>query len=138
MRLFCNCAGLMLLAVLTPEDIKKKTISINTVMLFTIFAIIYRGLTNRIFCNELAGCLMPGCVLLLLSAITKESIGFGDGVVVMTLGLWIGGWFTMLVVCIGMLFAGIYGGICLIRKRKEPIAFVPFLLLGMEVALAYA
>ena len=138
MRLICNCAGLLLLAALTPEDIKKKTISLNKVMLFAILAIIYRGLTKQIFCGEAVGCLMPGAVLLLLSAITKESIGFGDGVVVMVLGLWIGGWFTMLAVCIGMLFAGIYGGVCLIRKRKEPIAFVPFLLLGVEVALAYA
>lgn len=138
MRLLCNCAGLLLLAILTPEDIRKKTLSVNTIILFMFLAIIYRGLVGRLFSHEAIACLVPGGILLLLAVITRESIGFGDGMVVMVLGLWIGAWLTTIVVCIGTLFAGVYGVICIIKKRKDPIAFVPFLLLGMEVVLAYA
>ena len=138
MGLLCNCAGLMLLAFLTPEDIREKTISVNTVLLFMILAIIYRGLVGCLFSYEMVESLIPGGILLLLSVITKESIGFGDGIVVVVLGLWTGTWFTTLVVCVAILLAGIYGVICIIKKRKDPIAFVPFLLIGMEVVLAYA
>ena len=36
---------------------------------------------------------------------------------------------------LGILF--VFAAVCLVKKRKEPIPFIPFLLLGMEVLLFY-
>ncbi len=41
--------------------------------------------------------MLPGSMLVLISLLTGESIGYGDGVLVMTLGLWLGGIFTLTV-----------------------------------------
>ena len=53
------------------------------------------------------------------------------------LGLWTGGWFTLKTVCTAVMLSGVWGLACLIKKKTEPIPFIPFLLLGMEVVLAY-
>ena len=81
--------------------------------------------------------MMPGGILLLLSLITKESIGYGDGMTVIVLGLWTGGWFAFHVFCIGILLAGICAVFYLIKGKKDTIPLIPFLLIGMEVALIY-
>ena len=118
-----HLAGLLLLTVTAAEDIREKKISVCTVTVFAIAAVIYH---------------MPGSMLVLISLLTGESIGYGDGVLVMTLGLWLGGIFTLTVTVTGIMISGIYGVICLLRRKYDPIPFVPFLLIGMEVALLYA
>ncbi|MDE6964759.1 MAG: hypothetical protein K2P30_14175, partial [Lachnospiraceae bacterium] len=59
-------------------------------------------------------------------------------ILVLTLGLWTGGWFAFAVTAIGIMLSGIYGTFCLLKRKNDPIPFVPFLLLGMEVLLFYA
>ena len=78
--------------------------------------------------------MIPGILLLWLSAATGESIGYGDGMAVCVLGLWIGGGMVLKVLAVSFLLAGIGGIICVFRKKREPMPFIPFLLLGLEVA----
>ncbi|NBJ94188.1 prepilin peptidase [Parablautia muri] len=132
------CIGLFFLAELSVEDIKTKEISINKVIFFIFLGFLFRLIAGEFNWNEISGCLIPGSILLLLSFLTDESIGYGDGMTVVALGLWTGGWFTAFVVWIGITLSGIWGGICLFRRKKETIPFLPFLLLGMEVAFVYA
>ena len=53
---------------------------------------------------------------------------------VCVLGLWIGGGMVLKVLAVSFLLAGIGGIICVFRKKREPMPFIPFLLLGLEVA----
>ncbi|MDE6202090.1 MAG: prepilin peptidase [Lachnospiraceae bacterium] len=132
-----DCAGLLFLAGLTAEDIRKKEIPVFKVLAAGFFAVLYPMCVGQISAQEIIWGLVPGGILMLLALITKESIGYGDGMVAAVLGLWTGGWFTLAVVCAAVMLSGIYGTACLIRKKREPIPFIPFLLLGMEVVLAY-
>ena len=136
-EMIAYCISLFFLAGLSAEDIKEKKISIYCVFLFALSAICFQVLTRGFLWNDILWSLLPGSVLLLIGLLSKEAIGYGDGMCVLALGLWTGGWFTLAVVCIGIMLAGIWGIVCAIRRKKEPIPFVPFLLLGMEVALAY-
>lgn len=131
------CICLLFLAELSAEDIKAKEISIYKVVFFIFFGFLFQLITGKLAWNEIGGCLFPGCTLLLLSFLTNESIGYGDGMTVIALGLWTGGWFTMFAVWIGITLSGIWGSVCLLRRKKEMIPFLPFLLLGMEVAFVY-
>lgn len=131
------CGVLIFLAILSSEDIREKRISVKTVLLGALTAIICRLTSGQTSGIEIAGSLVPGALLLLLSVITKESIGKGDGIVVMVLGLWIGGQMTFLVVCLAVWAAGIFAAVFLIRKKHELIPFIPCLLMGMEVLLFY-
>lgn len=132
-----NCAGLLFLAALTTEDIRKKEISVNKVMISGFLAALYRICMGHFLFPEIIWGLVPGGILILLAFMTGESIGYGDGMAASVLGLWTGGWFTLAVVCAAIMLSGICGAVCLIRKKTEPIPFIPFLLLGMEVVLAY-
>lgn len=135
--------SLIFLAGLSAEDIKERKISVCHVLMFALSAIFFRAVTSQFLGNEISidlitWSLFPGGILLLLAFLTKEGIGYGDGMCVLALGLWTGGWFALTVTCIGIMLAGIWGMACIFRKKREPIPFVPFLLLGMEVALVYA
>lgn len=137
-RIISYCVSLLFLAGLSAGDVREKKIPIYKVVFFAISAIFCRMITGQFSWNEVRWGIFPGCVLLVLALLTKENIGYGDGITVLTLGLWTGGWFTLAVVCIGIMLSGVWGMVCIFRKKTEPIPFIPFLLLGMEVALLYA
>ena len=130
---------LLFLAGLSAEDIRTKELSVYKVILFICSGFLFRLSEGKFTWYETGLCLFPGGFLILLSFLTKESIGYGDGMTVAALGLWTEGWFTVFTVWAGITLSGIWGGICLLRRKKEKtIPFLPFLLLGMEVALIYA
>ena len=131
-------AGLLLLTVTAAEDIREKKISVCTVTVFVIAAVIYHMVAGEFYWQKVIADMLPGGMLVLISLLTGESIGYGDGVLVITLGLWLGGIFALTVTVTGIMISGIYGVICLLRRKYDPISFVPFLLIGMEVALLYA
>ena len=131
------CVSLLLLALLAAEDIREKKISAGIIMAFALGAVLYQMVLGCFFWREAMISLLPGCMLILVSFLTKESIGYGDGALVMTLGLWTGGRFALGVMLIGIMLSGVYGLCCLLKRRRDPIPFVPFLLLGMEVMLIY-
>lgn len=132
-----HLAGLLLLAVLAGEDIREKKISVGIVTVFAIAAVLYHLIAGGFSCQKAIIDLMPGGMLVLISLLTRESIGYGDGILVMALGLWVGGVFAMKVTVAGIMMSGIYGVFCLLKKKFDMIPFVPFLLLGMEVTLLY-
>lgn len=132
------CISLLFLAGLSAGDIREKKIPVYSVAFFAVSAVLYRIVTGQFSWDELKWGMAPGWILLLLAFLTKESIGYGDGMMVLALGLWTGGWFALAVMCIGIMLSGVWGMVCIFRKKAEPIPFVPFLLLGMEVALLYA
>ena len=132
------CAELLFLAELSAEDVREKKVSVYKVLVFTVLALIYRAFTNQLFWMEMIINLVPGGMMILLAILTKEGIGYGDGMTVMVLGLWTNVWFTTGVLCVAILLSGIFGSICLVVTKRGVIPFVPFLLVGLEVMLFYA
>lgn len=136
MNQIASCGALLFLAILSPEDIKEKQVSVKTVMIFGLLALVCRIVAGQDgMIKEMIFSLVPGMFLLILSMASKESIGLGDGMAAVVLGLWMGGYKTFLILCIAWMLAGGFALICLLRKQKEPIPFIPFLLLGLEVLL---
>lgn len=128
-------AALLFLAVLSVEDIKEKTLSLRNLIIFGLLGLGYFLLYTEPDISAFFGRVFPGILLLMLARLTKESIGYGDGLVVMDLGLWIGERPTLYVLWVAASAAGIWGIVQLIRKKKETIPFVPFLLFGMGVVM---
>ena len=75
--------GLFLLAIV---DIKKKKISIYSVVIFSIILFIIRVWEGVTFGAFFLG-LLPGIVLLLLAICSGEKVGIGDGLVLCALGM---------------------------------------------------
>lgn len=130
-----------MLGICSVEDWKEKKISLWKIKLYGSLSFVYEiwcliGKHENFdewFWGTLAG-LIPGVILLIISRLSGETIGFGDGYLTLILGFSIGFWNTVGV--LGTAFAGAFAAaiyIVLIKKRSRTtqIAFVPFLFLGM-------
>lgn len=130
-----------MLGICSVEDWKEKKISLWKIKLYGSLILIYElwclteknGNLYAWFGRTLAG-LIPGIVLLIISRLSGETIGFGDGYLILIVGFSMGFWSTIGV--LGTAFAGAFAAaiyVVLIKKRSRmtQIAFVPFLFLGM-------
>lgn len=82
--------------------------------------------------------LLPGAGFFLLSFVSGEKVGYGDGWVLLMIGLFSGAYRCFLILLIGLLTESVVAIILLaFRKvqRDKEIPFSPFLLLGLGVAL---
>lgn len=84
--------------------------------------------------------LVPGVVFFLLSFLTGEKVGYGDGWVLLMIGLFLGVYRCFLILFVGLLAESAVAMVLLafkkIRRDKE-IPFSPFLLLGMGVMVCF-
>lgn len=74
--------------------------------------------------------LLPGVIALVMAWITREAIGYGDGVVMLVLGLYLTFSQIVFLVMAAILFAGTVALLLLVIRKKSGkyrMAFVPFL-----------
>lgn len=131
------CGGLLFLAGLAVYDIRWKKIPVIWVWGFGIMAVIYFAAGAQNTVNEAIICMLPGMVILTLALVTREKIGYGDGMAVLVLGFFLGGFLCMAVISLGIMMTGAFSLCRIILKNKEPIPLIPFLLAAMEVIFLY-
>ena len=81
---------------------------------------------------------IPGVIFWILSFITGEKVGYGDGWVLIMIGLFLGLWKCFVILIIGLILSSLMFLILLAVKRVSrnyQLPFVPFLLLGMGVVV---
>lgn len=133
-----------LLAISSVFDIRTKKVPLYVLAAGTLPAIVF--LCRRMMQNtengwggnvmDIVWCLLPGLFLLLLSRITEEKIGAGDGLLLLLLGVMEGGRMAGLVFCWGIFLQSVFAvGLVICKKagKQTQIPFVPFLLLGRLV-----
>lgn len=82
--------------------------------------------------------MLPGVFFLLTGFFTGEKVGYGDGLLLIILGLLFGVYRCFLTLCISLVFsAAVSLMLLLLHKagRHSRIPFVPFLVLGMGVMI---
>lgn len=116
-------------------DMKIKKIPLWISLGFGIFSFFYSVFCQREWISFWTA-LIPGGICLLLSRCTREEIGYGDGVLLCSLGMF----YTLeelLCICMSaFLFAGAAGLILLLflkKSRKFELPFVPFIFLGWVI-----
>ena len=75
----------------------------------------------------------PGAVMLALAKLTREQIGYGDGLLLVSLGLFLGCEKTIFIVCGAMLVSFLVSVMILLLKKgnkKTQIPFVPCMMAG--------
>jgi len=133
-----NVVSLIIMSVLSGQDIREKEIKAVVVWPFLIAGIAI-ALTSDSFFNIVLSAI-PGILLILLGKLSYEQIGLGDGITVLALGIWLGYSKIMLIIMIGTIVCGVFSVFYLLIKRsrqclKTQVAFIPFLLLGLVVSL---
>lgn len=124
--------SLIMLGILAKYDLKWKKIPQVWMLLFTGIAFLFAYI-NRTSIYEMIVSMIPGMILLTISLLTHEAIGYGDGAVALVLGLMLGVDLCVFSVLLGFLLIAPYALYRMWKRNKEPIPLIPFLLLGMEV-----
>ena len=81
---------------------------------------------------------IPGAVFWFISLVTREKVGYGDGWMLVMIGLFVGIWKCFLILLIGLISESVIVLALLALQRissDRKIPFAPFLLFGMGVAL---
>lgn len=115
------------------KDIKKREISLPSVLLFAVVGFLFFAIDKKRDLYSMAGGMAIGICLLLLSLVLREAIGFGDGLVVFVCGVFIGFFKNLMLLMMGFLLTSITGILLIGRKKaskKSHLPFIPFLTLA--------
>lgn len=117
-------------------DLRKREILLFPTILFGIVGCFLPLLEQNTAYPDIFTGMLPGLFLFLVRWISSGSIGCGDAILLLCIGLWTGFWDCLLILIGGLLLASIYSAILLLKKthhRKDQIPFVPFLMLAYLV-----
>lgn len=123
----------LFLSLATIEDIKYKKIS-NTILIIGGALGIFSLVSNLPSLKwECILALVPGMLMIILAYLSKEKIGYGDGICVLFIGMMEGyrKCVILVLLSLGLLFLFCVIALILKKVKKETrIPFLPFLLCG--------
>ncbi len=124
-------------------DIKKRVIPIRILIIGGMLGLgiclgqMYQTKQSAMDFMMTFGCsLLPGSFLLLLGFLTGEKVGYGDGLLLLVVGLFLGFYPCLLILCSSLVLLSLCALILLcLRKvnKSSRLPFVPFLAMGMGV-----
>ena len=121
-----------ILVAQSVSDIRSKRLPFWITGMGMVVGIALWLLAGNVHLTDLVA-LIPGLICLGISKISKEAIGYGDGLLLIMMG-WYLALGQLLEVCMwAFTLAGIFGLFLLVTKKKkgkQEIPFVPFLLIG--------
>jgi leader peptidase (prepilin peptidase)/N-methyltransferase len=140
MEILTNVTILLFLASCAYFDLKSKQIPL---LLLYAFGLIIGGICwwNGYF-NEGGFFLriMPGALFIIIAFVTKQALGYGDGAVILLLGLLLDFKTILTFLVIALLFSAIVSLLLLLFKKgnaQTKLPFLPFLLSAWGVILIW-
>ena len=129
---------LSLLSWCSWEDIKQKKLTILYIMMFGICGMFLHLLVPVCSIYSIIWGMLLGLALILVSMLTRGSVGLGDGILLAVTGVYLGGYKNLQLFMIGLLLAAFWSLVLVVVKKKngkEEIAFVPFLLVSYLIMI---
>lgn len=127
---------ILLLGVLglgTYWDWKEKQIYLYLPIFAGIVGIILHLVLGEHTWMDIALGMAIGIVVLVISWTSRESIGTGDGMMLIASGAFLGGWGNLELLMIALLLVGVTALFLIVAKRKgrkDRLPFIPFLLVA--------
>lgn len=139
MRYYVLGGLLILLIPCTVTDLRDRTLPAVFMAAFGVTA----AAVNRIFgilsWPELLAGLLPGVFLLAAARLSKERIGYGDGVLFLAIGLLCGAGGTVTILFLSLVLLAAAGTVILLARRKSmrtELPFAPFALASALITFA--
>lgn len=116
----------------TWKDIKTKTVS----LLFSFITACILLILQLVFADNHFSyylyALIPGIFLLFISFCTRQSLGYGDCIVFLTIGIGLGFSSLLLVTIVAFILSAVYSLFLIIKRKsgKTEVPFLPFILTG--------
>lgn len=139
--MFFGFGVLLIMVVSSIGDIRSKEVFLWEILgcLGMSFAAVILSIYGNSFdASDILMSLMPGAFLLLIAYVSRSSMGYGDGLLLLAAGPALGSNVTVMGMIAGVFACGLISGLLLVFKRvgrKARIPFVPFMTFGMGVML---
>lgn len=132
----------LLLTLCALWDGIKKEIPLAIVWIGIVVAVVIHatGILEKETWLSIGTSVLPASVFWMLSFITREKVGYGDGWVLFMIGLYVGFMKCVLILMAALVLESIILLVMLVLgkiHKDEEVAFVPFLLLGLGVVLCF-
>lgn len=114
------------LAINTISDIRKRKIRLGISLLFLIIGVLWQ-IWQRADKVELLLAMLPGICLIGLSVMTQQKIGFGDGVVIVVCGIYLGLGNTILLLMVSLMLSALTGVVMLLLKKASLHTELPWI-----------
>ena len=124
---------IIILGVICVFDIKRKKIPVYMLIILAAAGIISNFTIGEFDIEKRIIAMLPGLILLIVSMITKQQIGYGDGLIILIMGLYIDIDDILSIVLSSFLLSSIAAIILMTvfkKKKNFEMAFSPFLLIG--------
>lgn len=119
------------LAYQALEDIKNKSVSLKSIIIFSFASAVTSICISKLsLLNMLCG-VAVGIGVVLIGKLMKDGIGSGDGAVLSSIGLLIGGKMCLLIFIIAITISAGVAIVLLVFKKvkmKQELPFIPYLL----------
>lgn len=128
--ILCQILFALFLLVLAVIDIRNKKVPLLLLLCGVFFIGVQSFCARDISWWSLAGGAAVGFVFLLISRITKEAFGYGDSILIVIIGAFVGFWQVLFLLMIAFFTAALFAAGMMIRMRfnmKASFAFIPFL-----------
>lgn len=115
------------------EDIRNQKLSINSLGVFLLMGMAVRLFYLKTGMAEVFLGMTAGVFMLLLSKVTNEAIGYGDGMVILIVGIYSGLKGTLFILYLAFIAIMLVSVVTMVRKgfcRNISLPFVPCILLG--------
>lgn len=129
---------LMLLGIHAELDVRKRKISLLLTAAGFAGGILWQLIYRTRDMPQIAASWIPGALFLILSYISRERVGYGDGFLLLSLGSWLGVWDTFLMLTGALILCS---GCCIVllltkkAGRKDEVPFIPFMLISFVASL---
>lgn len=127
------------LLILSVIDLRTGKIPVLPVILLGIAVLGYQW-WSAVSVLEVAAGILPGGVVMLAAWVTKESIGYGDGIVLAVLGLFCGASKAVAILGMSLMLAAVLSMLLLVLRkagRKTALPFVPCICSGYLLCLLW-
>lgn len=125
------CGGY--LCVLAALDIRFRRLPVWLLLAGIFCAAVYQGIWSDVpLALSMAGG-ATGIVFLVSGKVTEEAFGYGDGILILALGIYLGFWSLLGVLTAAFVLAAGFAMVVLVIKKfrkKTAFPFVPFLCMG--------
>ena len=131
---------LVLLGIASWGDWKRREISVNLLMVMSVFVIGSAFLLKRNSLLSVLGGIAIGLLFVYFSYITEEKIGYGDSWLIGVLGVYLGGTALLELMLIASLAASVCSlGYCVCRgwNRNHALPFIPFMMVAFVGVLLF-
>lgn len=134
MSVYQNLITGIMLTICTWDDISSRRIRTRNLILYSLLVIMGKP-------ADAAAGAVPGIFCLLLSAVSRQSLGYGDSILILLSGIALGAEQEMRLVMTAFFLAAVWSVIGLFRKkvkRGSEVPFLPFLLAGWILSIVLA